>query len=150
MDFDKYEDKQQLKLRKIVRNFCSFVGEKWMRCHRNEKFSESNDAWLSRENEQVSNHGSIPINLDYNVVAFIVFEEGFHQPIKRIKQWNGRLRLDDCTPVVSRSFKHRTGDSTILLGSPLLPPILWADTLGVVRDLPPLFPFHQSHMATVA
>ncbi|GFT27182.1 putative transposable element [Trichonephila clavipes] len=36
-------------------------------------------------NEKVSNHGSIPITIDCNVVAFIVFEEGFHQPIKRIK-----------------------------------------------------------------
>ncbi|GFT70084.1 hypothetical protein TNCV_4690241 [Trichonephila clavipes] len=39
-----------------------------------------------RRNEKVSNHGSIPITLDCNVVAFIVFEEGFHQPIKRTKQ----------------------------------------------------------------
>ncbi|GFX78586.1 hypothetical protein TNCV_30261 [Trichonephila clavipes] len=46
-DFDKYEDQQQLKFRKIVKIFCPFVGEKWMRCHRNEKFSKSNDAWLS-------------------------------------------------------------------------------------------------------
>ncbi|GFV44901.1 hypothetical protein TNCV_4966551 [Trichonephila clavipes] len=38
-------------------------------------------------NEKVSNHGSIPIPIDYNVVAFIVFEDqGFHQPIKRTKQ----------------------------------------------------------------
>ncbi|GFT32769.1 hypothetical protein TNCV_2443681 [Trichonephila clavipes] len=37
-------------------------------------------------NEKVSNNGSIPINIDCNVVAFIVFEEGFHQPIKRTKQ----------------------------------------------------------------
>ncbi|GFU67388.1 DUF4817 domain-containing protein [Trichonephila clavipes] len=36
--------------------------------------------------EKVSNHGSIPIPIDCNVVAFIVFEEGFHQPIKRPKQ----------------------------------------------------------------
>ncbi|GFU66850.1 hypothetical protein TNCV_894861 [Trichonephila clavipes] len=36
-------------------------------------------------NEKVSNHGSIPITIDCNVVAFIVFEEGFHQPIKRNK-----------------------------------------------------------------
>ncbi|GFU84535.1 hypothetical protein TNCV_3915661 [Trichonephila clavipes] len=36
-------------------------------------------------NEKVSNHGSIPITIDFNVVAFIVFEEGFHQPIKRTK-----------------------------------------------------------------
>ncbi|GFW80197.1 hypothetical protein TNCV_461051 [Trichonephila clavipes] len=52
-------------------------------------------------NEKVSNHGSIPITIDCNVVAFIVFEEGFHQPIKRTKQnhpWSsirryGRRRL---------------------------------------------------------
>ncbi|GFU47960.1 uncharacterized protein TNCV_4967541 [Trichonephila clavipes] len=37
-------------------------------------------------NEKVSNHGSIPITIDCNVVAFIVFEEGFHQPIKHTKQ----------------------------------------------------------------
>ncbi|GFU14540.1 hypothetical protein TNCV_3251601 [Trichonephila clavipes] len=37
-------------------------------------------------NEKVSNHGSLPITIDSNVVAFIVFEEGFHQPIKRTKQ----------------------------------------------------------------
>ncbi|GFT88071.1 hypothetical protein TNCV_3718591 [Trichonephila clavipes] len=37
-------------------------------------------------NEKISNHGSIPITIDCNVVAFIVFEEGFHQPIKRTKQ----------------------------------------------------------------
>ncbi|GFV06125.1 uncharacterized protein TNCV_1083991 [Trichonephila clavipes] len=37
-------------------------------------------------NEKVSNHGSIPITIDCNVVAFIVFEEGFHQPIKCTKQ----------------------------------------------------------------
>ncbi|GFU87411.1 hypothetical protein TNCV_2716961 [Trichonephila clavipes] len=37
-------------------------------------------------NEKVSNHGSIPITIDCNVVAFIVFEKGFHQPIKRTKQ----------------------------------------------------------------
>ncbi|GFW12028.1 hypothetical protein TNCV_4530931 [Trichonephila clavipes] len=38
------------------------------------------------KNEKVSNHGSIPITIDCNVVAFIVFEEGFHQRIKRTKQ----------------------------------------------------------------
>ncbi|GFV14855.1 hypothetical protein TNCV_533881 [Trichonephila clavipes] len=37
-------------------------------------------------NEKVSNQGSIPITIDCNVVAFIVFEEGFHHPIKRTKQ----------------------------------------------------------------
>ncbi|GFV89887.1 hypothetical protein TNCV_4691161 [Trichonephila clavipes] len=37
-------------------------------------------------NEKVSNNCSIPITIDCNVVAFIVFEEGFHQPINRTKQ----------------------------------------------------------------
>ncbi|GFT62030.1 hypothetical protein TNCV_3811981 [Trichonephila clavipes] len=37
-------------------------------------------------NEKVSNHGSIPITIDCNVVAFIVFEEVVPQPIKRTKQ----------------------------------------------------------------
>ncbi|GFW43437.1 hypothetical protein TNCV_4767901 [Trichonephila clavipes] len=43
-------------------------------------------------NEKVSNHGSIPITIDCNVVAFIVFEEvrtnDSLQPIKRTKQIN--------------------------------------------------------------
>ncbi|GFW55627.1 hypothetical protein TNCV_120111 [Trichonephila clavipes] len=46
-------------------------------------------------NEKVSNHGSIPITIDCNIVAFIVFEEGFHQPIKRTKQ---SLRLRGLSP----------------------------------------------------
>ncbi|GFW56493.1 uncharacterized protein TNCV_1405981 [Trichonephila clavipes] len=37
-------------------------------------------------NEKVSYHDSIPITIDCNVVTFIVFEEGFHHPIKRTKQ----------------------------------------------------------------
>ncbi|GFX80297.1 uncharacterized protein TNCV_2643131 [Trichonephila clavipes] len=45
-------------------------------------------------NEKVSNHGSIPITIDCNVVAFIVFEEGFHQPIKRTKQSQTPLKKD--------------------------------------------------------
>ncbi|GFU80949.1 hypothetical protein TNCV_1276951 [Trichonephila clavipes] len=45
-------------------------------------------------NEKVSNHGSIPITIDCNVVAFIVFEEGFHQPIKSTKQ-DGRESVKD-------------------------------------------------------
>ncbi|GFT00519.1 uncharacterized protein TNCV_140791 [Trichonephila clavipes] len=53
-------------------------------------------------NEKVSNHGSIPITIDCNVVAFIVFEEGFHQPIKRTKHdeahfWlNGYVNKQNC------------------------------------------------------
>ncbi|GFX59694.1 hypothetical protein TNCV_1777341 [Trichonephila clavipes] len=42
-------------------------------------------------NEKVSNHGSIPITIDCNVVAVIVFEEGFHQPIKRTKQYGSKV-----------------------------------------------------------
>ncbi|GFX83342.1 hypothetical protein TNCV_908601 [Trichonephila clavipes] len=38
------------------------------------------------KNEKVSNHGSIPITINCNVVAFIVYEEEFNQPIKRTKQ----------------------------------------------------------------
>ncbi|GFY31015.1 hypothetical protein TNCV_4359221 [Trichonephila clavipes] len=37
-------------------------------------------------NEKFSNHGSIPITIDCNVVAFIVFEEVVRQTIKRSKQ----------------------------------------------------------------
>ncbi|GFW25452.1 uncharacterized protein TNCV_3721801 [Trichonephila clavipes] len=37
-------------------------------------------------NEKVSNNGSIPITIDCNSVAFVVFEEEFHQPIKHTKQ----------------------------------------------------------------
>ncbi|GFV03579.1 hypothetical protein TNCV_3185021 [Trichonephila clavipes] len=44
-------------------------------------------------NEKVSNHVCIPITIDCNVVAFIVFEEGFHQPIKRTKQTQRCLRI---------------------------------------------------------
>ncbi|GFX92207.1 hypothetical protein TNCV_1741271 [Trichonephila clavipes] len=40
-------------------------------------------------NEKVSNIGSIPITIDCNVVAFIAFEEGFHQPKKRTKHPRG-------------------------------------------------------------
>ncbi|GFU76984.1 hypothetical protein TNCV_4521401 [Trichonephila clavipes] len=43
-------------------------------------------------------------------------------------------------PVVSLSFKHHSGDSTILLGST---PILRDKNLGVVRGFANLFPFHK-------
>ncbi|GFT39249.1 putative mariner transposase [Trichonephila clavipes] len=49
-------------------------------------------------NEKVSNHGSIPITIDCNVVAFIVFEEGFHQPIKRTKHVGRESTEDDQRP----------------------------------------------------
>ncbi|GFX45241.1 uncharacterized protein TNCV_3432891 [Trichonephila clavipes] len=53
-------------------------------------------------NEKVSNHGSIPTTIDCNVVAFIVFKEGFRQPIKRTKHdevhfWlNGYVNKQNC------------------------------------------------------
>ncbi|GFX54417.1 retrovirus-related Pol polyprotein from transposon 17.6 [Trichonephila clavipes] len=54
-------------------------------------------------NDKVSNHGSIPITIDCNVVAFVVFEEGFHQPIKRTKQ------LSNTTETVSVSSADLEG-----------------------------------------
>ncbi|GFV75752.1 transposable element Tcb2 transposase [Trichonephila clavipes] len=48
---------------------------------------------MPQRNEKVSNHGSIPITIDCNVVAFIVFEEGFQQPIKRTKHNGGAIDL---------------------------------------------------------
>ncbi|GFT80266.1 reverse transcriptase [Trichonephila clavipes] len=54
-------------------------------------------------NEKVSNHGSIPITIDCNVVAFIVFEEEFHQPIKLTKQ---SVFLDETLATVVRIPKH--------------------------------------------
>ncbi|GFU89129.1 hypothetical protein TNCV_2895771 [Trichonephila clavipes] len=53
-------------------------------------------------NEKVSNHGSIPITIDCNVVAFIVFEEGFHQPIKRTKQKEARSRRAFCDGAINQ------------------------------------------------
>ncbi|GFV63143.1 putative DD41D transposase [Trichonephila clavipes] len=54
-------------------------------------------------NEKVSNHVSTPIIIDCNVVAFIVFEEGFHQPIKRTKH-EGSDRLFLKVPNPGRSM----------------------------------------------
>ncbi|GFU59883.1 hypothetical protein TNCV_4726491 [Trichonephila clavipes] len=50
-------------------------------------------------NEKVSNHGSIPITIDCNDMAFVDFEEGFHQPIKRTKQ---KLAMDKTDKVLKR------------------------------------------------
>ncbi|GFU48372.1 transposable element Tcb1 transposase [Trichonephila clavipes] len=60
-------------------------------------------------NEKVSNHGSIPITIDCNVVAFIVFEEGFHQPIKRTKQHlaEGHLGSQRLLRVLPLTPSHR-------------------------------------------
>ncbi|GFU79327.1 hypothetical protein TNCV_2138501 [Trichonephila clavipes] len=57
-------------------------------CDVNSKISvhDVTERTVRQRNEKVRNHGSIPIPIDCNVVAFIVFEEGFHQPIKRTKQ----------------------------------------------------------------
>ncbi|GFX64934.1 alpha-2 adrenergic receptor [Trichonephila clavipes] len=74
----------------------------------NHKILEANSQLLDImivqfRNEKVSNHGSIPITFDCNVVAFIVFEEVFHQPIKRTKQ---SVFLDVTV------FRHTLVDST--------------------------------------
>ncbi|GFY12536.1 hypothetical protein TNCV_2447271 [Trichonephila clavipes] len=59
-------------------------------------------------NEKVSNNGSIPITIDCNVVAFIVFEEGFHQPIKRTKQTAtaGSDVVQSGRPIFDDVFQH--------------------------------------------
>ncbi|GFW82770.1 hypothetical protein TNCV_3493401 [Trichonephila clavipes] len=49
------------------------------------------------------------------------------------------------TPLVSHSFEHHAGGSTIWLGSI---PTLRENTLGLVRDPPPLFSFHQPQERT--
>ncbi|GFX84130.1 uncharacterized protein TNCV_4859381 [Trichonephila clavipes] len=87
-------------------------------------------------NEKVSNHGSIPITIDCNVVAFIVFEEGFHQPIKRTKHvLSGREGMNvvrDCEKVgllydrwrhhlsPPPQFRHGTGGEGNILQPPAL------------------------------
>ncbi|GFT84732.1 hypothetical protein TNCV_2767381 [Trichonephila clavipes] len=53
--------------------------------------------------------------------------------------------LDFFTPVVNLSLKHHGGDSTIWIG---FTPILWENTLEVVKDLRRQFPFHQLHERT--
>ncbi|GFX50181.1 hypothetical protein TNCV_2782031 [Trichonephila clavipes] len=59
-------------------------------------------------NEKVSNHGSIPITIHCKVVAFIVFEEGFHQPIKRTKQTAtaGSDVVQSGRPIFDDFFQH--------------------------------------------
>ncbi|GFW06050.1 uncharacterized protein TNCV_4478441 [Trichonephila clavipes] len=84
------------------------------------------------KNEKVSNHGSIPITIDCNVVAFIVFEEGFHQPIKRTKHDLGLLNkpFPDqpsywCAPVFSSTaavaewYRHRIVAGFVTSSSPV-------------------------------
>ncbi|GFT28557.1 hypothetical protein TNCV_429531 [Trichonephila clavipes] len=53
-------------------------------------------------NEKGSNHGSIPITIDCNVVAFIVFEEGLHQPIKCSKHYTKATTLHQQGAVVTQ------------------------------------------------
>ncbi|GFS93094.1 hypothetical protein TNCV_532921 [Trichonephila clavipes] len=50
------------------------------------------------------------------------------------------------THVVRLSFEHNAGDNMIWLGST---PSLRENTLKVVRGLPPLYPFPQTHEKTV-
>ncbi|GFU86262.1 uncharacterized protein TNCV_369181 [Trichonephila clavipes] len=58
---------------------------------------------------------------------------------------NNLARDCRCMPVISSSIEHQSGDNTICLG---FTPILRENTLGVVRGLPPLFPFYQPHERT--
>ncbi|GFW29066.1 hypothetical protein TNCV_2356241 [Trichonephila clavipes] len=67
-------------LEKVIENWTSRLD--YIRASRGSPMPEI----IFKMNEKVSNHGSIAITIDCNVVAFIVFEEGFHQPIKRTKQ----------------------------------------------------------------
>ncbi|GFV56971.1 hypothetical protein TNCV_1678521 [Trichonephila clavipes] len=67
-------------LEKVIGNWTSRLD--YIRANRGSPMPEI----IFTMNEKVSNHGSIPIPIDSNVVAFIVFEEEFHQPIKRTKQ----------------------------------------------------------------
>ncbi|GFT86480.1 hypothetical protein TNCV_3259751 [Trichonephila clavipes] len=67
-------------LEKVIENWTSRLD--YIRASRGSPMPEI----IFKMNEKVSNHGPMPITIDCNVVAFIVFEEGFHQPIKRTKQ----------------------------------------------------------------
>ncbi|GFW31870.1 hypothetical protein TNCV_5040391 [Trichonephila clavipes] len=60
------------------------------------------------KNEKVSNHGSIPITIDCNVVAFIVFEERFHQPIKRTKQIEELVTPNSNTPLSIETVSQKS------------------------------------------
>ncbi|GFT97248.1 uncharacterized protein TNCV_2205401 [Trichonephila clavipes] len=77
-------------------------------------------------NEKVSNHGSIPITIDCNVVAFIVFEEGFHQPIKRTKhlrylgvESDLRVSLVNNGAAVAEWYRYRIGACLVTSSSPV-------------------------------
>ncbi|GFW37700.1 hypothetical protein TNCV_415861 [Trichonephila clavipes] len=58
---------------------------------------------------------------------------------------NSSRKRSECTPVASCISEHYAGDKTFWLGSTR---ILRKNTLVVVKDLPPLCPFHQPHDRT--
>ncbi|GFU06226.1 hypothetical protein TNCV_4765311 [Trichonephila clavipes] len=63
-----------LSINRLWHELCDMLPSCW---------NHSSDIMIVQfRNEKVSNHGSIPITIDSNVGAFIVFEEGFHQPHK--------------------------------------------------------------------
>ncbi|GFU55001.1 hypothetical protein TNCV_2162381 [Trichonephila clavipes] len=70
--------------------------------------SQSSISGIIWDGMKVSNHGSIPITIDCNVVAFIVFEEGFHQPIKRTKQRGGCIDLKGT--ILSLPYDKESGE----------------------------------------
>lgn len=47
-DFEKYENLDQIKIKKVINNFCANLRQKWTKCHRNVKlFVKCNESWLS-------------------------------------------------------------------------------------------------------
>ncbi|GFX55472.1 hypothetical protein TNCV_267601 [Trichonephila clavipes] len=61
-------------------------------------------------------------------------------PGPRISSWQGAR----CTPVVDRNHEHHIGEERFSS----IPPVLWKNTLWVVRGVPSLFLFHQPHART--
>ncbi|GFV30468.1 hypothetical protein TNCV_990231 [Trichonephila clavipes] len=59
----------------------------------------------STQNEKVSNHGSIPITIDCNVVAFIVFEEVLDSMIPPAHNAHQTVSFSDVTV-----FRHTLVD----------------------------------------
>ncbi|GFS75657.1 hypothetical protein TNCV_3424201 [Trichonephila clavipes] len=51
----------------------------------------------------------------------------------------------DCTPIVTHSFEHHTGERTIWIGST---PYFGEEHVRGVHGLPPLFHFHHPHERT--
>ncbi|GFW54537.1 uncharacterized protein TNCV_2232111 [Trichonephila clavipes] len=68
-------------------------------------------------NEKVSNHGSIPITIDCNVVAFIVFEEVHQPPAHKAHQTELWFQQDGATCHTARAtidlLKDTLGDRLI-------------------------------------